>query len=128
MARLPCHVLNEEVLPGTGIDVQTFWSGFSDLVQESAPTNRALLADRERLQLELDIWHKANPGPITDMPAYRAFLSSIGYLQPQPAQVQASTTKVDREISQQAGPQLVVPAINARYALNAANARWGSIV
>ncbi|SED62538.1 malate synthase [Pseudomonas mohnii] len=119
--------IDEEVLPGTGIDVQTFWSGFSDLVQELAPTNRALLADRERLQLELDIWHKANPGPITDMPAYRAFLSSIGYLQPQPAQVQASTTKVDREISQQAGPQLVVPAINARYALNAANARWGSL-
>jgi malate synthase len=119
--------IDDEVLPGTDIDVQTFWSGFSDLVRELAPVNRALLAERERLQLELDIWHKANPGPITDMPAYRAFLSSIGYLQPQPAQVQASTTRVDREISEQAGPQLVVPAINARYALNAANARWGSL-
>ncbi|WP_223446175.1 malate synthase G [Pseudomonas sp. BF-R-19] len=119
--------IDEEVLPGTGIDVQAFWSGFSDLVQEMAPANRALLAERERLQLELDIWHKANPGPITDMPAYRAFLSSVGYLLPQPAQVKVSTTKVDNEISQLAGPQLVVPAINARYALNAANARWGSL-
>ncbi|MBJ2303772.1 MULTISPECIES: malate synthase G [unclassified Pseudomonas] len=119
--------IDEEALPGTGIDVQTFWSGFSDLVEELAPVNRALLAERDRLQLELDIWHKANPGPIADMPAYRAFLSSIGYLQPQPVQVQASTTRVDSEISEQAGPQLVVPAINARYALNAANARWGSL-
>jgi malate synthase len=119
--------IDEEVLPGTGIGLDAFWSGFSDLIQELAPVNRALLAERERLQLELDIWHKANPGPIADMPAYRAFLSSIGYLQPQPAEVKASTTKVDSEISQQAGPQLVVPAMNARYALNAANARWGSL-
>lgn len=119
--------IDEEVLPGTGVDADAFWSGFSDLVLELAPVNRALLAERERLQLELDIWHKANPGPITDMPAYRTFLSSIGYLQPQPTQVQASTTRVDSEISEQAGPQLVVPAINARYALNAANARWGSL-
>jgi malate synthase len=119
--------INEEVLPGTGIDVDAFWSGFNELILELAPVNRALLAERERLQLELDIWHKANPGPITDMPAYRALLSAIGYLQPQPAKVQVKTTRVDTEISQQAGPQLVVPAMNARYALNAANARWGSL-
>lgn len=119
--------IDEEVLPGAGVDADAFWSGFSDLVLELAPVNRALLAERERLQLELDIWHKANPGPIIDMPAYRGFLASIGYLQPQPTQVQASTTRVDSEISEQAGPQLVVPAINARYALNAANARWGSL-
>lgn len=67
--------IEEEALPGTDIDVDAFWSGFADLVQELAPANRALLAERERLQLELNIWHKANPGPITDMPAYRAFLS-----------------------------------------------------
>jgi len=119
--------IDEEVLPGTGIDTQAFWSGFADLVQALAPVNRDLLAERDRLQLELDTWHKANPGPITDLPAYRAFLSSIGYLQSPPDKVQASTTRVDSEISEQAGPQLVVPAINARYALNAANARWGSL-
>jgi malate synthase len=119
--------IDEEVLPGTDLGADAFWNGFSELIQELAPVNRSLLAERDRLQLELNVWHKANPGPIADMPAYRAFLSSIGYLQPQPAKVRASTPNVDAEISQQAGPQLVVPAMNARYALNAANARWGSL-
>ena len=92
-----------------------------------APKNIALLAERDRLQTELDTWHKANPGPIRDMRAYRAFLEKIGYLVPPPAGVKATTTNVDAELALQAGPQLVVPILNARYALNAANARWGSL-
>ncbi|MDA7086973.1 malate synthase G [Pseudomonas sp. SA3-5] len=119
--------VDEEVLPGSGLAREAFWAGFDTLVHDLAPQNRALLAERERLQGELDQWHRANPGPVTDMPAYRAFLEAIGYLLPPPAQVQASTANVDSEISSQAGPQLVVPVMNARYALNAANARWGSL-
>ncbi|SDX43210.1 malate synthase [Pseudomonas syringae] len=119
--------IEEDVLPGTHLDTQAFWEGFDALVHDLAPRNRELLAERERLQAELDTWHKAHPGPISDMPAYRNFLSSIGYLQPEPQHVSATTANVDLEISEQAGPQLVVPASNARYALNAANARWGSL-
>jgi malate synthase len=119
--------VDEEVLPGTGLAREAFWAGFDALVHELAPHNRALLAERERLQGELDSWHRAHPGPVTDMPAYRAFLEAIGYLLPPPTGVQASTAQVDSEISRQAGPQLVVPVMNARYALNAANARWGSL-
>jgi len=119
--------IDEEVLPGTGLDTAAFWSGVDTLVHELAPRNRELLAERDRLQVELDNWHGAHPGPVTDLPAYQAFLEGIGYLQPVPAQVQASTAGVDREIAEQAGPQLVVPVLNARYALNAANARWGSL-
>ncbi|MGQ3094760.1 MAG: malate synthase G [Roseateles sp.] len=119
--------IDTEVLPGTGIATDAFWAGFSALAHELAPKNRALLAERDRLQAELDAWHEAHPGPITDMPAYRGFLSRIGYLVEAPAQVQATTTHVDAELALQAGPQLVVPILNARYALNAANARWGSL-
>lgn len=119
--------IDEEVLPGTGLDTAAFWSGVDQLVHELAPRNRELLAERDRLQVELDNWHSAHPGPVTDLPAYQAFLERIGYLQPVPGQVQASTAGVDREIAEQAGPQLVVPVLNARYALNAANARWGSL-
>ncbi|MBX8570164.1 malate synthase G [Pseudomonas cichorii] len=119
--------VDEEVLPGTGIDREAFWEGFDELVHDLAPLNRDLLAERDRLQGELDKWHKAHPGPISDMPAYRSFLQSIGYLHPVPEQVCATTSNVDLEISDQSGPQLVVPASNARYALNAANARWGSL-
>jgi len=119
--------VEDEVLPGTDLDPESFWEGFDALVHELGPRNRDLLAERERLQHELDKWHKAHPGPIKDMPAYRDFLHSIGYLQPVPDHVSATTANVDLEISEQAGPQLVVPAINARYALNAANARWGSL-
>ncbi|WP_457418325.1 malate synthase G [Roseateles sp. P5_E7] len=119
--------IDTEVLPGTGISADVFWAGFSRLAHELAPMNRALLAERDRLQAELDAWHEAHPGPITDMPAYRSFLSRIGYLVEPPAQVQATTANVDAELALQAGPQLVVPILNARYALNAANARWGSL-
>ncbi|MEX3898495.1 malate synthase G [Paraburkholderia sp. BR10954] len=116
-----------EALPGTGIDSAAFWSGFDALVHELAPKNRALLAERDRLQSELDNWHRSHPGPVRDLREYRAFLEGIGYIVPVPASVQATTDHVDSEISEQAGPQLVVPLSNQRYALNAANARWGSL-
>ncbi|MFV0891597.1 malate synthase G [Pseudomonas kurunegalensis] len=119
--------IENEVLPGTGIEAASFWQGFSTLVHDLAPQNRALLAERERLQAELDNWHRQHPGPIRDMAAYRHFLQGIGYLVDAPENVQISTHNVDREIAVQAGPQLVVPLSNARYALNAANARWGSL-
>ena len=119
--------INEQVLPGTGVDSTAFWQGFDAIVADLAPRNIALLAERDRLQTELDTWHKAHPGPITDMAAYRAFLTTIGYLVPVPEGVQTTTANVDDELAIQAGPQLVVPILNARYALNAANARWGSL-
>ena len=119
--------IEDEALPGTGIEARTFWQGFSTLIHDLAPQNRALLAERERLQAELDNWHRQHPGPIRDMAAYQHFLQGIGYLVEPPASVQVSTRNVDREIAVQAGPQLVVPLSNARYALNAANARWGSL-
>ncbi|MEJ6001599.1 malate synthase G [Paucibacter soli] len=119
--------IEDQVLPGTGLVPAAFWAGFDAIAHELAPKNRALLAERERLQTALDQWHGAHPGPIQDMPAYRAFLEQIGYLVPQPANVQVSTANVDAELALQAGPQLVVPILNARYALNAANARWGSL-
>ena len=118
--------IEQQVLPGTGIESAHFWAGFDAIVADLAPKNRALLAERDRLQSELDAWHRAHPGPIADMPAYRAFLEQIAYLVPQPA-AQVTTANVDAELAQQAGPQLVVPITNARYALNAANARWGSL-
>jgi malate synthase len=119
--------IEDEVLPGTGIEANAFWQGFSTLVHDLAPQNRALLAERQRLQTELDNWHRQHPGPIRDMAAYQHFLQGIGYLVDAPETVQISTRNVDREIAIQAGPQLVVPLSNARYALNAANARWGSL-
>lgn len=119
--------IEQEALPGTGISSEAFWAGFDKLVHDLAPKNRALLAERDRLQVELDKWHTANPGPITDMPAYKRFLSSIGYLKEAPANVKVNTANVDTEITEQGGPQLVVPIMNARYALNAVNARWGSL-
>ncbi|WP_298934393.1 malate synthase G, partial [uncultured Ramlibacter sp.] len=119
--------IEDKVLPGTGVASAAFWKGFDAIVTELAPTNLALLAERDRLQSELDAWHKAHPGPIKDMKAYRAFLEKIGYLVPSPAEVKATAANVDDELALQAGPQLVVPVLNARYALNAANARWGSL-
>ena len=119
--------INQQVLPGTGVSEANFWSGFDAIVADLAPKNAALLAERDRLQSEMDAWHSAHPGPITDMAAYRAFLENIGYLVPEPKKVKATTKNVDDELATQAGPQLVVPILNARYALNAANARLGSL-
>jgi len=119
--------IDEQVLPGTGIDSASFWKGFDEIAHDLGPKNAALLRERDRLQLELDAWHKANPGPIGDMPAYRAFLKRIGYLVEPTGPVQCDTVHVDDELATLAGPQLVVPILNARYALNAANARWGSL-
>jgi malate synthase len=119
--------IEDKVLPATGVASDVFWKGFDAIVSDLAPKNIALLAERDRLQAELDGWHKKNPGPIADMPAYRAFLEKIGYLLPAPKGAKATTENVDSELALQAGPQLVVPILNARYALNAANARWGSL-
>jgi malate synthase len=121
------HFINDQVLPGTGVESAQFWKGFDAIVSELAPKNAELLHKRDRIQEEMDAWHKANPGPIQDMAAYQDFLKKIGYLVEEPANVKATTANVDGELATQAGPQLVVPILNARYALNAANARWGSL-
>ncbi len=119
--------IEDEVLPKTGIERDAFWHGFDRIVHELAPKNAALLAERDRLQAELDHWHRKHPGTIRKPAKYRAFLEKIGYLVPVPQKVRATTKNVDAELALQAGPQLVVPITNARYALNAANARWGSL-
>ena len=119
--------IERDVLPGTGVESAAFWQGFDAIVRDLAPKNAALLAERERLQAEIDAWHIANPGPIRKPAAYRKFLQRIGYLVPVPKHVKATAKNVDDELAKQAGPQLVVPITNARYALNAANSRWGSL-
>ena len=124
------NFIEQQVLPAVGVKSDKFWKGFSDIVTDLAPKNIALLAERDRIQTEMDKWHTANPGPVAEgkaMKAYRKFLSQIGYLVPEPKNAQATTANVDAELAKLAGPQLVVPILNARYALNAANARWGSL-
>jgi malate synthase len=121
------HFVEEEALPGTGIAASTFWQGFAELLAEFAPQNRALLARRDDLQAKIDAWHIARRGQAHDHAAYKAHLTDIGYLLPEGPAFQIETAHVDPEIALVAGPQLVVPITNARYALNAANARWGSL-
>jgi malate synthase len=115
-----------EALPGTGVDAQHFFKALSDLVHDSGPKNRALLATRDQFQAQLDDWYRANGAP-SDLAAYEAFLREIGYILPEGPDFSVNTQNVDAEIATIAGPQLVVPVMNARYALNAANARWGSL-
>ncbi|MDX1067913.1 malate synthase G [Sinorhizobium medicae] len=118
--------LVEEAMPGTGVDPERFFSAFSDLIHDLGPKNRALLVKRDELQAKLDDWYRDHGAPV-DMDAYEAFLKEIGYLLPEGSDFSVSTANVDPEIATIAGPQLVVPVMNARYALNAANARWGSL-
>ena len=119
--------IDEQVLPGTGIEPQAFWSGAADIFARFAPRNRELLAKRDLLQAKIDAWYEAGRDKPADMAAYKAFLTEIGYLVPEPAPFTVDPINVDAELAVNAGPQLVVPILNARFALNAANARWGSL-
>ncbi|OSP53756.1 malate synthase G [Pseudoruegeria sp. SK021] len=119
--------IETRALPGTGVTEDAFWSGLTSLVETCGPVNAALLATRQEIQDKIDAWHVAHQGQSQDMASYRSFLTEIGYIVPEGPDFEIETTNVDPELSTIAGPQLVVPSTNARYALNAANARWGSL-
>ncbi|HEY2836554.1 MAG TPA: malate synthase G, partial [Rhizomicrobium sp.] len=119
--------LEERALPGTGLSLDQFWQGTAQIFSTLAPANNALLETRDRLQAEIDAWHKARRGQQHDPEAYQNFLRDIGYLVPEPAPFRIGVTNVDDELALVAGPQLVVPILNPRFLLNAANARWGSL-
>ncbi len=127
VAKVLFDFVNNEAIPGTGLDADQFWAGADKVIHDLAPKNKALLAKRDDLQARIDAWHQAQAGKGHDAVAYKAFLQDIGYLQPEAADFQATTQNVDDEIARMAGPQLVVPVMNARFALNASNARWGSL-
>ncbi len=119
--------VNNEAIPGTGVSPEAFWQGAASVIADLAPKNRALLRKRDEIQASIDAWHQAHTGQPLEIDAYKIFLQEIGYLLPEPEDFRISTENVDEEIAQLAGPQLVVPVMNARFALNAANARWGSL-
>ncbi|WP_164215898.1 malate synthase G [Virgibacillus sp. YIM 98842] len=125
VAKVLYDFVNQEALPGTGLDRDHFWMDFGKLVSDLAPKNKALLAERDKIQEQIDAWHKENK--TFDFDKYKAFLEEIGYLEKPVDDFKIETENIDDVITQQAGPQLVVPIDNARYALNAANARWGSL-
>ena len=127
IAKVLHELLENDIAPGTGIAPAQFWQSLEAIVNDLGPRNRALLEKREELQAKIDAWHQANPGAGYDRAAYKAFLQDIGYLLPEGDDFAISTEGVDEEVAALAGPQLVVPVRNARYALNAANARWGSL-
>ncbi|NVZ37735.1 malate synthase G [Pseudomonas sp. 21615526] len=127
VAKVLFDFVNNEAIPGTGITADQFWAGADKVIHDLAPKNKALLAKRDDFQARIDTWHQAHAGQAHDAVAYKAFLQDIGYLLPEAADFQASTQNVDEEIAHMAGPQLVVPVMNARFALNASNARWGSL-
>jgi malate synthase len=119
--------IEEDVLPGTGIEPDRFWAGAAEVFSRFSPVNAALLSKREELQAKIDAWHAARAGEPIDQPGYQALLADIGYLVPEPAPFSIAPKNIDPEIAVRAGPQLVVPILNARFVLNAANARWGSL-
>ena len=127
VAKVLHDFINQQAIPGTGVDAAAFWAGFETLLNDLAPKNKALLAKRDALQAQIDAWHQARAGQAHNAVEYKAFLQDIGYLLPEPADFNITTENVDEEIAVLAGPQLVVPVMNARFALNAANARWGSL-
>jgi malate synthase len=127
VARVLAELIEQEIIPGTGVEASQFWSGLESILDEMVPRNRALLAKRDELQLTIDSWHKENAGKPHDADAYQKFLTDIGYLLDEGDDFEIDTENVDEEIALVAGPQLVVPIMNARFALNAANARWGSL-
>lgn len=127
VARVLYDFVNEEALPGTDIDPDSFWAGVDKVVTDLTPKNQDLLRRRDELQAQIDKWHRQRVIEPLDIDAYREFLTEIGYLLPEPADFTITTSGVDDEITTTAGPQLVVPVLNARFALNAANARWGSL-
>ncbi|MGY2138770.1 malate synthase G [Pseudomonas reactans] len=127
VAKVLFDFVNNEAIPGTGITADQFWAGADKVIHDLAPKNKALLAKRDDFQARIDTWHQTHAGQAHDPVAYKAFLQDIGYLLPEAADFQATTQNVDDEIARMAGPQLVVPVMNARFALNASNARWGSL-
>ncbi|AIB44314.1 MAG: malate synthase G [Pseudomonadales bacterium RIFCSPLOWO2_12_60_38] len=127
VAKVLFDFVNNEAIPGTGITADQFWAGADKVIHDLAPKNKALLAKRDDFQARIDTWHQTHAGQAHDPVAYKAFLQDIGYLLPEAADFEASTQNVDDEIARMAGPQLVVPVMNARFALNASNARWGSL-